>query len=221
MEQMKRKTHYGIYITAGLITALFFVLGIVFGNFVAYEKANSLDISQKAISVLFDFANSKSLAFSSNETDYCKLEWNYLWEEKIAMGTILASLEEKLGKTNEEVMAQKALYQDVQLKTLNAVQKVNEECDYNWSIIIFFYTNNKEGRGGDYKLSELQGYVLDTVGNEHKESVKVFSFDVNIANRGTTELMDRYNVESAPSVVVDGKLYEGLRVKYEIEKAIG
>jgi len=219
MEHVNRKPHYGVYATAILITLLFFILGIMMGNYVAYKKVGALDISQRAISVLADFANLKSEAFLNDSADYCSLDWSAIWEEKVAIGTILTSLEQKFGKTNKDVMEQKKLYQDVQIKTLRLIERINEKCDSEWNIILFFYTND-EGKKGDAKLSELQGYILDTIAKDNMDKVRIFAFDINIDNEGTNELMKTYNITSAPSLVINKKLYNWFMSKYEIQQII-
>jgi len=220
METVNRKPHYRVYATALMITLLFFVLGVMMGNYVAYKKVSALDVSQRAILVLADFANLKSEALLNESPDYCNLEWSAIWEEKVAIGTILTSLEQKFGKTNKDVMEQKKLYQDVQLKTLRLIERINEKCDREWNIILFFYTNEENDKKGNAKLSESQGYVLNTISKDYPDNVRIFAFDVNIADSGVDELMKSYNITSAPSLVINKKSYNRFMNKYEIQKII-
>ncbi|MCX8159080.1 MAG: hypothetical protein N3D20_02210 [Candidatus Pacearchaeota archaeon] len=220
MEQTKRKIHYGVYVSAILVTLLFFIVGLMVGNYVAYKKVESLDITQKAILTLVDFANLKSEVFLNRSADYCDLGWDAIWEEKIVIGTILTSLEQKFGKTNKNVIEQKKLYQEVQLKTLNIIEKINEKCDKEWNIILFFYTNKKNDRMSDTKLSELQGYILDSLTTENAERVKIFAFDINLDDEETKTLIKKYNITSAPSLVINKKTYNRFMNKYEIQKII-
>mgnify|MGYP001619602711 CR=1 FL=1 len=206
-EKVKRKISYEKYLIAILVTSLFFISGIITGNFVAEQKVEDTESTVKAIWALLNLAELKE-KFSENETiNYCNLSWEYVWKEKVEIGSILASLEKRLGKDHEVVKEQKIIYNEVQAKTLRIVRIINRECGYDWSIILFFYTNEKNDEKGDYKLSELQGYALDTLYNADKEKTKIFAFDINAVGNLSSELIASYNVTYVPTLVINNEVY--------------
>jgi len=219
MEKLKRKISFKAYLIALLITLIFFSFGILVGKYFAYQQLDTLRLSQKAISAFFSLFELRGAIL--NKTAYCNLSWSDLWKEKVEIGEILTELELRLGKTNKRVIEQKIIYNEVQFKTLKLAEKVNKECRYNWTLILFFYTNNKKDKKGDYELSELQGYVLDTIYEIDREKIKIFSFDINALDNETQKLIANYSIKSVPSLVINKKLYEGFRSKYEIQKIIG
>ena len=218
METLKRKINFEVYLIALLITFVFFVLGIIVGDYIAYKKMDSLSISQKAIFAFFSASEFKNL---ENKTNYCNLSWSDIWEEKVGIGEVLSALELRFGKTNEKVIEQKRIYNEVQFKTLGVVEKVNKVCKYEWDIILFFYTNDKNDLRGDYKLSEFQGYALDTLYEMDREKIKIFAFDINAFGESSKNLITEYNLSYYPSLVINGKIYKGFRSRYEIQKIIG
>lgn len=211
----KRKISWNVYLIALVFTLFIFLSGLFIGRAVTNSRADSLEISQKAFSALFDLATLKEGKY--NDTYYCNLSWNDVWDEKVAMGSILARLENQLGKDNPKVVDLKRLYHDVQVKTLYLVEKSNLECDYNWDIVVFFYSNNKSD---NYVLSEVQGSVLDTIYNSNKDSLKVFSFDIHLDTELTKDLKNKYAVNSSPSLILNGKLYPGFLSKNEIKRIL-
>jgi len=221
MEQLERKPNYNVYIIALLLAAMVFVAGIFIGNYFAYEKAANLEISQKAIRAFLALADIKSASLGNKRGEYCNLSWDAVWLEKVEVGNILASLEQKLGKDNPNVREQKALYNEIQFKTLQLVKEINSNCAKNWSIILFFYTNEKESKTGDYRLSELQGYVLDTLYESDKENIKIFSFDAELLDENLRKsLIEMHNITSIPSLVIKEETYNRFMSKNEVLEII-
>lgn len=221
MEQLKRRPNYEVYIIAVLLVIMVFVAGIFVGNYFAYEKAENLRISQMAISAFLALSELKEESFGNKTESYCNLSWGDVWLEKVEVGSILSSLEKKLGKTDPKVKEQKILYNELQFKTFKLVDTINKNCGKNWSIILFFYTNSEENEFGDYRLSELQGYVLDTLYESDKENIKIFSFEAELFDEYLNEsLIQNYNITSIPALVLNGETYNKFMSKNEIKEII-
>lgn len=221
MEKLERKPNYTAYVIAFLFAAMVFVVGIFIGNYFAYEKAENLEISQKAVRAFLALSEIKSETLRDKTIDYCNLSWDAVWLEKVEAGNILASLEQKLGKNNLNVKEQKILYNEIQFKTLQLINEINNNCAKNWSIILFFYTNDKKSEIGDYRLSELQGYILDTLYQADKEKIKIFSFEAELLDEELrNSLIETYNITSVPSLVIKDKTYNRFMSKNEILEII-
>ena len=216
---IKRKISYNKYIGAVLIAIFFVIAGVFIGNYIAENKSNELLISQKAVSALLELSKLKEECNITKNINYCNLSWGDIWKEKIATGQILDALETRLGKDNAKVLEQKTIYNEVQYNTLELVDKVNQECHYNWSIILFFYTNDKGDKMGDSKLSEIQGGVLDTLYNMDA-NVRIFSFDIGVDGTAVQNLLERYNITYVPSLVINEKAYQRFMTRDEIQRAL-
>ncbi len=214
VEKIKRKINHEIYIIALLITSIFFVAGITVGDYIAYQKADSLEVSQKAISAFLRLSEVKNKILENQSK--CNLNWGEIWNEKVEIGNILAALELRFGKEDEKIIKQKKIYNEVQFNTLRLVNEIKKDCNYNWTTILFFYTNKQ----GSSELSELQGYALDTVYNMNREKIKIFSFDININDVYTRRLMEEYDIVNIPSIVIDNKVYGRFMSRNEIQQVI-
>lgn len=218
MEQVEKVFNYKIYVIAFLIVLFFFVAGISVGKYVAYKQIGDIEISQRAVSALLDLSLIKD-KFLDNNTDYCNLTWGDVWSEKVGIGNVIARLEARLGKDNRKVINQKKIYNEVQLKTLRVVENINTQCRMNWSVILFFYSNDKNNKE-KYSLGEKQGFILDNIYERNKENAKIFSFDFYLNDSAVQYLSEKYNVTSLPSLVINGKIEERFLSRYEIEKII-
>lgn len=214
-----RKIKYGRYVGAILIAVFFIIGGLVIGNYLAENKSDNLLTSQKAISALLEVSKLKETCTLAANTSYCNLSWGDIWQEKVAIGNILSALETRLGKEDPRVAEQKKVYNDVQFKTLGLVNKVNNQCNYGWDTILFFYTNDENEKIGSSSQSELEGYILDTLYNLNS-NVRIFSFDVGVDGDSTETLLKEFNITSIPSVVINGVAYQRFMTRDEIQRVI-
>jgi len=220
MEKAK-KVRLEAYVVALLVASGFFIAGIAIRDFAAYDQLNTISAYQKTISALLAVSELKGELLQSDSDDYCNLSWDDVWKEKVEIGNILGALETKLGKQNPQVLEQKAMYNKVQLSTLNLVKKINENCGYNWTVIVFFYTNNKTSELGDSERGSLQGSVLDTIYQADKENIKIFSFDAELMDEETRKsFFDEYELTTTPSLIINDIGYDRFMSKNEILEVI-
>lgn len=220
--EKNKKVRIEVYVIAVMIAVGFFAAGIYIRDYVAYDKLSDISAYQTTISALLTISELKGELLQYNSADYCNLSWDDVWKEKVQMGNILGMLETKLGKQNPKILEQKKLYNKVQLSTLNLVKAINENCRYNWTIIIFFYVNNKTSELGDYELGSLQGSILDTIYQANEENVKIFSFDAELLDEETRiSFFDEYELTTTPSLIINDAGYNRFMSKNEILEAIG
>jgi len=152
----------------------------------------------------------------------CDVPWESIWKDKIELGSRLDILEERLGKNDEDVLTQKEFYQLVEIRTLLTLKKLREECGENYTILLFFYTNEDDDPKGDSELSEYQGIILNSVYDNYKEELAIFSFDINTINPALDVIREIYGVKVAPTIVIDKvddgvEVYEGFKSLDEVE----
>ena len=218
--KVKRRINYDVYTIALGIAVLFFISGIFVGDYFAYKKVESLDISQRAMSALLSLSELKGEIIQNETSVYCNLSWSDVWAEKVAAGQLLASLESKLGKTDPKIIEQKRIYNEVQFRTLKLVESIKENCNLNWTIIIFFYTNSKNSTMGNYNQCELQGSALDTLYDRNKDNIKIFSFDVDALDSLSQGLADYYNITRVPTLIINKAVFERFMSRNEITQII-
>lgn len=217
----KKHNDNWIFIAALVLSAVIFLFGLLLGNYIANSKMNEFKQTEERYVV--DLVALETQASILNE-DICKLSIGDLFEEKVTLGRMLTDLEMRIGKENEEVMAKKEIYELIEIKTVQYLEKIKQNCNQDFNIILFFYTNKKNDSKGDVAGCEDQGKILDQIvyeqeHNQTESKMYVFAFDMNSKNLATESLIEKYNITSVPSLVINGNVHDYM-VKGEIESIL-
>lgn len=110
---------------------------------------------------------------------------------------------------------QKKLFNENEVTYLLLLRKVQSQCNYKQSILLYFYKNSK-----DCSNCDDQSYVLTDINTQIPNEVSVFSFDTDL-NITTINLLEQYyNISEYPCTVVDDTPYCGIRDKKFLIDAI-
>ncbi len=213
MKKVKREIKKTKFVFALFVLIVLLIFSFSIGNYVSYKRTQQIDIAQKAIYAIYN------LSLIEKDIEICNYSWEDIWKEKVEIGSIITQLESSFGKNNPRINEQKKIYNQVQINTLDKVIKINEFCGQNLHIIIYFYTNDKS-RVKEYRESEIQGSVLDTLYNLNPEKIRVFSFDMDIDEPKTKEILEKYDIEKAPSIVINNIKWEGIIDRNEIQRLL-
>ena len=108
-------------------------------------------------------------------------------------------LEKRFGKKDSRVLEQKNLYSQLELKHFKIIKQIEEQCNENYIIILFFYSNNEPLN----EESERMGFILRTFKNKNPGKIMIYSFDYNLESRLTKELKETYNITNVPIAVIN------------------
>lgn len=217
----KSRGEHWFFVVALIITIIVFLLGLLVGNYIAMSKLREFkETEERFIIDLVAFDVRESVL----QEDLCKLDIEELFEEKVLLGKMLSSLERRLGKEDEEVIAKKEIYELIEIKTLHYLKKIKQECKGDFNIVLFFYTNRKDDPLGSIDGCDDQGKILDQIVYEHNDKNKgkpiyIFSFDVNSKNQATRALIIKYNITAVPTLIINEETY-GYLVKSEVEELL-
>jgi len=209
-----------LLIGAAIATIIVLVLGFLLGNQIATSRIEQFQDFEEMLLVQLI-----ALDFRENmidNLDVCNLEWKDIWETKLELGNQLTALERRLGKDNDKLKTKKEIYELIEIKTINILEKIRENCYEDFHIILLFYTNEKNDPLGSVAGSEDQGLILDQVYNDHNKrnigsNVYIFVFNINSKNAATRALIQQYGIDHVPSIVIDGKKYD-YSTKEQIEE---
>jgi len=96
---------------------------------------------------------------------------------------------------------------------MKIVERIRRECNEDVHWIIFFY-------GEGCPMCDVQGNVLTYLKSKYPESVFIYAMKVSLDSPITRTLKIKYGVKSVPTLVIDGKTYEGLLGLDELEEII-
>ena len=189
-----------IFIKAGLITAVLLALSFVVGSYVegmAYSKMNNallkINEDNEAVLIMQSYAE-------ENDTRICDMMKQhidaingeiYILRDEMEMQKSTSVLE------NYENVRRQYFLSNARL--LSFTKQFMKKCGNEETIILFFYTSEKE-----CPECYAQGRILDEV-RRRCTNVKVFSFPVDVDMSVIKSFMAYYGVKSSPSIVIDTK----------------
>lgn len=102
----------------------------------------------------------------------------------------------------------------LELKFYHLITRINDNCGQVYVPILFFYEIDDD-------LSERQGYILDDISESHKKTVAVFSIDKDYKDEPlVTAFVKKFNVTTAPSIVIGNVKKTGITYGKEINETI-
>ena len=182
------------------LTMLIFLSGFVLGNLSVSSKLGLVQDLQNEIyteslgfEVLFDMAET-NLCDESSLADI-----NYHLTD---FGERLSYLEEK-GDEKEAVKILKNQYNALEIKHFLLINKINNECGNEYTTILYFY-----GPKSECRTCLTQGLELSNVKSNNHE-IMIYSFDYTSGFAPVRNLINTYEIETVPTLVIDGIKYEG------------
>jgi hypothetical protein len=203
------------YITVFVITIVLFFIAFLLSDKLSNTKINKLKQIQDKI----------SLDILSIETRYSLLE-NSSCEHVIANQTFEQGLNEELnnlarrvkfmeselGSRNVNVLQIKQQYNLIQIKDYLLRQDLNGRCGEEIVSILYFHES-------DCRDCQNQSIVLDEVAARYPE-VRIYWLDRDLETPAMETLVSMFGVDSAPAVIVNGELTEGLLTVTAIEEKL-
>jgi len=200
------------YLLVLVLTILIFTAGLLLGNWIASKKYKSLqNMGQTLRTDIIALELQQDLI----EADPCKSAGLApLSEQLYTLGTRLDFMESRLGKNNEDVIRLKQYYSLLEIRHWLFMKKINEECNQNNILVLYFYSNLD-----DCSKCEEQGYVLSYL---HKKdpSIMIYSFDKNMHNPALDTIKKEFNIQEAPTIVINEEVYAGYQNREALEEAI-
>ncbi|MCS7134629.1 MAG: hypothetical protein NZ889_02110 [Candidatus Pacearchaeota archaeon] len=211
----REETKSNLLVAAMIASCAIFLFGLLLGNYLATTRIEKFQETEEFFLV-------QLIALEFREPlvrDVCGIEWEEIWEFKTSLGRMLTSLEKRLGKDNKKLKTRKEIYELIEIKIFNILERIKEECNEDFDLVLFFYTNKKNDPLGSVAACEDQGLIIDQIVREREKKINVFAFDINSKNVASITLRKKYNITRAPSLVINGKTY-GYLTKKEIEKLL-
>ena len=211
----RRKTNFGRYLVAFVISASIFVIGLLIGTIFTENKLSSIDkLEQDLRTQVLTVETQYSIA---SQNPCALIDSDELNSELYKLDSTLSSLETDLGKNNEDVLRLVEYYSLLEVRQWLFVKDASKKCGKNPILILFFYSNN----ANKCTDCEVQGYVLTFLRKQYPEkSIYVYSFNTDINNTVIKTMMKVYNVKTLPSIVINDKTYEGFKDRNQLEKIL-
>lgn len=185
------------YVWSFIIATTIFILGFIITNGIAYLEFQRVSGLQGPTSYkIFE----EKLQYTLFGKDICSDDtYKDISEELNYQGQIIGDIERKLGKNDEDVIFRKKFYTLIQIEHLEFIKRINEECNKNINIILFFYSNEE-----DYlKQSERLGDLLGPIYERNKKNLVLYSIDLNLNSSLIRNLKEIHNVSKEPLILLN------------------
>ncbi len=190
-----------LLITSFIVAAVIFLAGLALGWTLDNFKVNAITEALKQNELNTESFLLESEFIENFGGDYCEL-----------LNFRIKDLQKSIAQTSEQLSTWgegkkfkesdfdylKRKYFLLEIKFLFLLQDMTHTCGKNYDTILFFYNI-------DDSQSMRQGYALDEV-RMTRDDLIVLSFDKNYAAEPLMlVLLTKYNIESAPAIVINGQ----------------
>lgn len=210
---------FNIYVKAFFLSLGIFLIGLFVGinieNFIRSDlvaRASDIESSIQEIEL-------EMLYFQGLNASY---SCDFLNEIVRKTNNNLDSLSEKLANYPEsnvlfgssEVKAIKRKYTFLLIKDWLLQERIKVNCGTKSVSVLYFYkTENCDD-------CIIQGNILSSLKNSFKEKLMIFPLDVKVQLSMIEILMNRFNITSTPSLVIEEKVYKEIVSKNELKNII-
>jgi len=202
------KVNYSRITAALSITLLIFFSGFVGGYFLTSGKISQLTELQNEI-----YTQSLSLdaLFDLASENLCDEEGLIPINNQLNdLGNKLTIIEEDTSRSLEaQLLAEQ--YIALEVKHFLLIKDINQECGNRYSTVLYFFAPNR------IECSECtaQGALLTEVKEEIPE-LMIYSFNWNVDSPVVDRLLLDYDVDTIPTLVINGKKFESILGTQEI-----
>ena len=209
--------HVNVLITSLLITILLFTVGILINYGMDFVRIESIvdvmsahELSRDAYFIETEFTE----LFGGNRCKIMQERIIGLKYEIQQVGADLSSYSSFSFFKKKDFDYLKRKYFLLELRFLALVHQINKDCGNPYVPIVFFYEIDNDP-------SERQGFILDELSKHFKKQVVVLSLDKDYKDEPLVELLTKkYNVTSAPTLIINEQKFEGLKYKKELKSII-
>ncbi|MFH1470725.1 MAG: hypothetical protein ABIF01_03180 [Candidatus Micrarchaeota archaeon] len=199
-----------LHIVALIITSLIFIVGLLVGWQLGYTAESQMKLDFEQLRSEGYMLEVLSLLKGRGEMS-CPIyekQFSELSRKTEEYGDKLNYMENQVGKFDSKVMSLKSDYSLMQMRNYLLLKDLDENCGSKHLTILYFYTNE------DYSPKTDQGIALaDALAGlpEIRGKTRIYHFDVNVRNSVVDALKEQYGITIAPTIIINGKKYEGYR----------
>lgn len=201
------------YIYVFIITAFIFLTAIFLSNYFNNKKLNEVRAIEDKIAI--DILSSETQYALLQESSCKDIGSKALSQELGNLSDKLSYAEGQFGSDNAEVLSLKRYYSLLEIKDYLLNKRISEKCGKESYFIIYIYSNE-----GDCPDCTEEGYVL-TYLREKYPDLRVYSFDKNLDLSAVKTLLSIFNIDGElPAIILNEKVYYGLKKKEELESLL-
>jgi len=156
---------------------------------------------------------SSETQFSLLQEQSCKDVTNTILSSELnSLADKITYSENNIGANDTDVVSLKKYYSLLEIKDYLLMKQMRTRCGDDSIFILYFYKND------NCADCTKQGYVLTSLREKYPD-LRIYSFDYNLDLSAIKTMTSIYKVpDNLPAIVINGKVYSGLKTLEEIEK---
>lgn len=200
------------YVIVLFVTSTIFISGLWLSSYLSNKKIDQVKNIESKISL--DLMSSET-QFNLLQEISCKdISNTILSSELNSLAEKISYSENNIGADDTDVISLKKYYSLLEIKDYLLMKKITERCGEESIFILYFYKND------NCSDCTKQGYILTSL-KEKYPNLRVYSFDYNLDLSAIRAMTSIYKVsDNMPAIVINGKVYNGLKTSEDIEKLI-
>lgn len=213
---VNRKINYTKFVFAFLIAGAIFFGGLFLGGQLTSLQIRNITNIQEDLKTSL---SSLELRHDLLKQNICEVsDFNLFGAELGELGRQLENVEKGYGNNEKNILKLKEPYFLLEIRHFLLLQEARNKCGTDINLVLYFYSNNPE----QCKRCDDQGYILSYLQEKiGYEKIKIYSFDIRSESPSVYTLMDLYNVESAPLIVINDESYNQFMTLEEIRRILG
>ena len=207
-----------IFIRTALITLVVFFAGIGLGLMIGGEKVSSLE---RTVAELNSDISDIELHFLFMDVMSENVPCNYFLNEAERLGSITDEMGREVERyeqsdrlRDKDFVELKQRYTSMLMRNWLTLEKIKLSCDSEYITILYFYDRNNCDR------CEEQGLILSNLKDKLGRDVMVFAIDAGINMRMVEGLKESYDIETYPTLIVNGNKYTGYHNQQETRELV-
>ena len=207
-----------IYWKGAAIALILFLISVSIGYYLESIKYKQMTNEINALNLEID--SSSTMLLFVQTIGYNKSNCKTVTSALEPMSIQVSQLREKLerGKSNIFINYNnlRSLYYLTNLKLFLLTNENNLFCHNKKNTILFFYNADNV-----CPSCVVQGKILNDIKKDFKEELYIFAFPYDIENPAALNMLKAYyTIKSAPSVVINGEILNGLQSEKKIRQKL-
>ncbi len=209
-----------IFIKAGILTVAIFLAGIGVGIWLDNLRASAIEQQLLETELNFNDARLQNLLYKDLDATACQnaLKANLDFNDKIYAQGLEIEKFEKVNRFAPQLLQEKKRYALLQLQFyLNALD-LHKTCKLNYTTAVYFYSHYDASLE---QAQNAQSAVLMDAKNRCEDRVMLIPLPLDLDITSIEFIKKTYNIDKAPSLLIDGKVFSGLQSAETLKGILG
>ncbi|MEM7821633.1 MAG: hypothetical protein QXX38_02375 [Candidatus Aenigmatarchaeota archaeon] len=211
-----------VFLKAGILTLIVFLVGMFFGIWLDQLRIEELRWKLEEIFIAWEDSKLQNIYYQTFKLQNCELaiKQNLEFSDKVyyGLGKMIEEYE-RVNKFYPELMIEKKKYVLLKLQFWFNSVYLKEKCNASYVNVVYFYSQfadlvTKENQ-------KVQSLVLAQIKEEYGNKILLIPLPLDMNITSIEAIANSFNITTSPTILIDEKIkLEGLQKKEDLKKII-